>query len=160
MNNQKKENFIKNSDFAICIRDPRGRVLTQNKNCLKFCGKRESTTCPSECLTEPRANSGLRKEKLQGIHLFVNSKYLGNLCDIAVISEPKLIWTFVSLKDPNCDKVSLEFRKKGLTKREAEIASLKLLGFTNTEISVRLFISKSTLKTHLNNIYKKIGQIL
>ena len=42
-----------------------------------------------------------------------------------------------------------------LTKREKEIVLLVIKGFTNKEISNNCYISISTLKTHLNNIYKK-----
>ena len=43
-----------------------------------------------------------------------------------------------------------------LTKKEVEIAEQVVEGKPNVEIQDALFISKSTLKTHLNNIYKKI----
>lgn len=42
-----------------------------------------------------------------------------------------------------------------LSKRETEIAKLIIEGYTNTQILGKLVISKSTLKTHLNTIYKK-----
>ncbi len=42
-----------------------------------------------------------------------------------------------------------------LTPREIEIARLVKSGLTNKEISNRLFISKNTVKKHLQNIYNK-----
>ena len=42
-----------------------------------------------------------------------------------------------------------------LTPREIEIARLVKSGMTNKEISNRLFISKNTVKKHLQNIYNK-----
>ena len=44
-----------------------------------------------------------------------------------------------------------------LTKREAQIFKRVIRGDTNLEISSELFISESTVKTHVYNIYKKIN---
>ena len=46
-------------------------------------------------------------------------------------------------------------RNLELTPREIEIARLVKSGMTNKEISNRLFISKNTVKKHLQNIYNK-----
>lgn len=48
------------------------------------------------------------------------------------------------------------YRQRNLTKSEMNIISLLLEGLSNSEIARRLFISRATLKTHINNIYKKI----
>lgn len=44
-----------------------------------------------------------------------------------------------------------------LTPREREIVREVALGFRNTEVAQRLFISEVTVKTHLNNIFQKLG---
>ena len=44
-----------------------------------------------------------------------------------------------------------------LTQREIEILSLVAVGAKNDEIAARLYVSPHTVKTHLYNIYKKIG---
>lgn len=49
------------------------------------------------------------------------------------------------------------FRKKGLTKRETEIALLAREGFSNGEIGDKLFISEATVKKHMSNIFEKLG---
>lgn len=46
---------------------------------------------------------------------------------------------------------------KNLTEREKEILKLVALGNSNNEIAENLFIREITVKTHLNNIYRKIG---
>lgn len=43
-----------------------------------------------------------------------------------------------------------------LSEAEVEITKQVLQGYSNREIAEHLFISKQTLRTHLNNIYKKI----
>jgi DNA-binding CsgD family transcriptional regulator len=43
-----------------------------------------------------------------------------------------------------------------LTDREAEVLGLVALGLTNSEIAVRLVISRTTVRTHLENIFGKL----
>lgn len=43
-----------------------------------------------------------------------------------------------------------------LTEREKEILSLVSKGETNSQIAEKLFVREVTVKTHLNNIYKKL----
>jgi len=47
--------------------------------------------------------------------------------------------------------------KTGLTAREKEILNLILEGKSNKEIASALFISPSTVKTHIHNIFKKMS---
>ncbi|MCD8024077.1 MAG: response regulator transcription factor [Candidatus Gastranaerophilales bacterium] len=44
-----------------------------------------------------------------------------------------------------------------LTQREKEILKLVSLGNSNAQIAQKLFIREITVKTHLNNIFRKIG---
>ena len=46
---------------------------------------------------------------------------------------------------------------EGLTERQKEVYDLILLGMTNKEIMGKLFIEQSTLKSHINQIYKKLN---
>ncbi|MHB8289101.1 MAG: response regulator [Acidimicrobiales bacterium] len=43
----------------------------------------------------------------------------------------------------------------GLTEREAEILTLIAEGLSNTEIAERIYVSESTVKTHINRIFAK-----
>lgn len=45
----------------------------------------------------------------------------------------------------------------GLTKREVEIALLVIQSQTNAEIAEQLFISETTVKKHMSNIFTKLG---
>ncbi|NOR54234.1 MAG: response regulator, partial [Candidatus Aminicenantes bacterium] len=47
--------------------------------------------------------------------------------------------------------------KEVLTLREKEILSILTKGHTNKEIAQTLFISEKTVKSHLNNIFRKLN---
>lgn len=46
---------------------------------------------------------------------------------------------------------------KSLTNKETEILKLLSKGATNSDISAKLFVKEVTVKSHLNNIYKKLN---
>jgi ATP/maltotriose-dependent transcriptional regulator MalT len=51
------------------------------------------------------------------------------------------------------------FSNRDLSNREQEVVRLGLQGLINSQITQKLGISRATLKTHLNNVYKKIPEI-
>ncbi len=66
-------------------------------------------------------------------------------------------WGIESAKEPKApSKVSLEM-SNSLTNKETEILKLLVKGATNADISDKLFIKEVTVKSHLNNIYKKLN---
>ncbi|MBA4385999.1 MAG: hypothetical protein C0410_14770 [Anaerolinea sp.] len=72
-----------------------------------------------------------------------------------------LIWFFLNRFSPSS---KLEFSvndafvsKYGITERECEIIQLIARGKSNADIAGELFISLATVKTHLHNIYRKVG---
>jgi len=44
-----------------------------------------------------------------------------------------------------------------LSERELEVLALIAAGNSNEEIAGKLFVSVSTVKTHINNLYRKLG---
>ncbi|NPV70760.1 MAG: response regulator transcription factor [Firmicutes bacterium] len=64
---------------------------------------------------------------------------------------PKLLKGFSRYYGDKCAALD------ALTKREVEVLDLVSQGFSNREISDRLFISEKTVKNHLSNIFGKIG---
>ncbi|MFC0110651.1 response regulator [Kibdelosporangium aridum] len=53
--------------------------------------------------------------------------------------------------------VSTEGLPDGLTPREADVLRLIAEGRSNTEIASQLVITEATVKTHINNLFAKIG---
>lgn len=47
--------------------------------------------------------------------------------------------------------------KISLTAREIDVLKMISLGFSNQEISLRLFLSQSTIKSHITSIFRKLG---
>ncbi len=62
---------------------------------------------------------------------------------------------------PEASQADVDYRKclqgLGLTKREVEIALLVIQKQTNAEIAEQLFISETTVKKHMSNIFSKLG---
>ena len=53
--------------------------------------------------------------------------------------------------------VRVQALEEPLSERELEVLGLLVAGLTNREIAERLFISVGTVKTHVHNIYGKLG---
>ncbi len=49
-----------------------------------------------------------------------------------------------------------QVEKLGLTEREREVLQLISEGFSNVEIGEKLFVSESTVKTHVSNLFVKL----
>ncbi len=64
---------------------------------------------------------------------------------------------YVSVRHVFTKKKAQNIRLKTLTTQERTIMSKIGEGKSNKEIAIELFISLSTVKTHINNIYKKLG---
>lgn len=71
-----------------------------------------------------------------------------------------LVWVLRKLKkDRNKGDESLvrERLYEGLTSKQQEILKLLAQGKTNKEIAQELFVELSTVKTHINNVYRQLG---
>ncbi len=50
-----------------------------------------------------------------------------------------------------------ERKKSAISKREREVIACVAQGFKNKEIGEKLFISEQTVKSHIHNIFDKLG---
>jgi DNA-binding NarL/FixJ family response regulator len=71
------------------------------------------------------------------------------------VSPPLL--TGLLQKRPETGSVESKFRLDSLTRREAEVLNLLVEGLNQREISSRLFVSTNTVRTHNQNLQKKLG---
>ena len=71
----------------------------------------------------------------------------------------KNIITFLQPLKDKYEQALAYYQGKGLTRRETEVVSLTIRGVTNIDICQSLSISKATLRTHLNNIYRKLREL-
>lgn len=93
---------------------------------------------------------------------------------IAVFFTVLGIWLATQLTQPKIEKViiekeviipqtedftvnKIELQKLNLTKREYEILQLLTKGQSNADIAENLFLSISTVKTHVSNLYLKMN---
>jgi DNA-binding NarL/FixJ family response regulator len=94
-----------------------------------------------------------RSAKLTQIAEAIRTVYAGNIW-----AERKLLEKFVRYAPVLTSNLETQLSKLDppLTKREKEVISSLLLGLPNKRISRTLHISEKTVKTHLNNIFKKM----
>lgn len=114
---------------------------------------------------------GLAMAVLIGLLKLVEYKYL--LRDIplefyiglvAVMFTTVGIWAGLKLTRPKIVEISAPFElnkanleRTGLSKREYEVLELLAAGLANKDIAEKLFVSPSTVKTHVSNVLAKLA---
>ena len=139
--------------MVLCVKDKNWQVEFQNTECEKFCGNRVGKICTDGCreyeaITKLEKNVSLLKEK----------SIFNQLCDLLFLLNAGKIITIISSQFKRAENGMSFFDGVRFTKREQEIVTKKMSGFKNMEIARQLFISKATLKAHLNTIYKRLSQ--
>jgi DNA-binding NarL/FixJ family response regulator len=92
-----------------------------------------------------------------GAHAFVQKRYAVETLMEAIRSAAQgLVWLPPALHA----ELAAQFRspaRSQLSNREADIIRCVAAGLRNAEVAERLSIGESTVKTHLNNIFQKLG---
>src|SRR5690606_9575496 len=71
--------------------------------------------------------------------------------------KPKVETVIVEKEVPEKYEINeTELQKLNLSTREYEVLQLLAKGYSNTEISEQLFLSVSTIKTHVSNLFTKM----
>jgi ATP/maltotriose-dependent transcriptional regulator MalT len=125
--------------MALCIASSDKQVLFQNDSCKSICGEKIDKFC-NKC----NDDSNKLSHKMRNIIKYIenNKKF--------------------TLFYPSKNKLSHYkdfFKDRHFTKREIEIANFIIEKDSNQDILNKLKISKPTLKTHLNHLYKKAPEL-
>jgi DNA-binding CsgD family transcriptional regulator len=94
----------------------------------------------------------------------------GNPLELAWIDFSPLVFSVLSVlialhhvgelsreRSVSAQSTGARWTERGLSSREAEVADLVAAGMSNGSIAGQLFISESTVKKHLNSIFRKTG---
>lgn len=158
------KNGFAESKNGCCLRSlADGRVLERNKASYALCGDDAACEGSEVC-------RGLYKSYVEclpvnsGVSVHKNVEFNANRSvDIVFMAENEGVHTLVieraSIEESESVKKSF-LESYGLTKSEIKIMLEVFSGKRNQDIANLLFISKATLKTHLNNIYKKLPESL
>ena len=92
----------------------------------------------------------LKKSTCSNLIEAINAAFNGNYYIDPAFSD-YFVSNLIEHPDKKTGKIS------HLTKRELEVLKLLVLGYTNSQIGERLFISKRTVETHRTNIMTKLG---
>jgi len=148
---------ISAGNIAVCVKDQNKKVLMQNESCKSICGEQLGNACTTGCM-ELYAGDTSHQWKDWGTRIYRNSFLHDNFFDVTLICSSEHIITFLQPLKDKYEMALAYYRDKGLTKREIEVVSLTIRGITNTEICQYMSISMATLKTHLNNLYRKLRE--
>lgn len=139
--------------LGLCKKNSDRKVIFQDEMCLSICGNVTGQVCDKGCMSA--------YVPTQGMTLVRNSSVENSVVDAVVINDGSSITTLLHSKAKTPEEIQADERKLttyGLSKSERVIFLLVMKGKMNSQIQKDLFISKATLKTHLNNIYKKLPE--
>lgn len=140
---------------GICIKDSQKLVKFQNDACILKCGLLAGKVCTKGCMEKfEQTLAGTVKQ--DGIYNFLDINVDGVIVDSCVVKAGETLTTLFHQRSSDLRDRIREYTMYGLSKREVEILRLVLERKTRKEITNYLCISLSTLKTHMNNIYKKL----
>lgn len=155
MTSEKNRDFT--NDFkkvGVCVKSSNTTVEYQNRMSENICGSQIGQICSKGCMAQLKTKN---HEILSGNYkLFRNTQLDNDSADTIIIHDGEKITTLLFSQKENIQKQLNTLAEYNLTKSELNIMKKFLEGHSNIEITKSLFISKSTLRTHLNNIYKKI----
>lgn len=143
---------LDSSDIAICKVAFNLAVIEQNEVSKELFREEES-------LNELFLNLNLvdlSSAYSMGTLFFRGQVVSGKDVDVLVINDGNSLLLVMYLLENKYQSEINYFKESGFTKREVEIAGYVVKGSKNKTICSTLHISKDTLKSHLNKIYKKL----
>lgn len=147
--NDNDKSHLDHLNLGVCIKKD-GVVIEQNELCKTLCGDQHEELCTT-CID--KVIPSLSKQGLRVRYRIFNE-------DVRIVihhEDQDKVVTFSTPTDSYLKKTILEFmHTPELTKQEKEVLKLICEGYSNNEIQACLFISKPTLKTHINHLSQKI----
>ena len=144
---------MNNLELGTCIKTTDKKVTYQNEICIKTCGDMKGQICDKGCMSSYLLTPGMS--------LIKSTEVDNSNVDAVVINDGNTLTTILYPNTKSEEELKREKENLisfGLSKSEIAIFLLVMSGKRNRDILQQLFISKSTLKTHLNNIYKKLPE--
>lgn len=140
--------WLSDNEVLVCIRDKDFNVRFQNPTCAQVCGLNQGVCQTQYCKgISPVSTSKLTK----------NSHFGEIILDMTVLPFEQDVLTLGVPHASKYYKIMQLFRDKKLSDREIEVGMEMAKGLCNREIMQKLSISHATLKTHINHIYRKLG---
>ena len=151
------EQTLQASHIAVCVKNADKEVLEQSDLCKQICGDSLGKKCERGCMALYAKDDALQWRD-RGTRLYKNSHIHGGFFDVTLMFGGDNIISFLQPLKDKYEQALAHYQDKGLTRRETEVVSLTIRGDTNIDICRTLSISKATLRTHLNNIYRKLRE--
>lgn len=145
---------------GICTKKHDGFILERNEIAKSVCGN----FCDQICLVKIRQQQQVDRNEdihIQGFNTFQKLMTKeSHVADIVVTEIDENLVTLIYPLDEQIKETLKKYDFYNLTPAEHKILSRLILGQSNKTIADALYISRSTLKKHINNIYKKIPENL
>ena len=143
------------SRVGLCVKSCDMKVQFQNSHSTDVCGNRKGQICEDKCKAvylEKTAELSVP----EGMHFYAAVDFGHGPEDVVLINDGQNIITISYALTKNREVQAEYFKSMKLTPMELKVMSYVGNGFSNVETAMQLGITKSTLRKHLNNIYKKI----
>ena len=146
-------------NLGVCIMNSEGVVIEQDSNCKRICGERCGSVCQDGCMKNESTHTSGESLNL-GFYKSAEFETDAGKINYVKLNDGNNITTLLFEESALLQKTVDSLKKYDLTSAELRVAEYVLRRFENKEIADELFISLPTLRTHLNNLYKKLPEDL
>lgn len=148
-------NDHKNGGHGVCVKSLDGKVISQNSKCIEICGEMVGEICKKGCMSNCSVHPDTPAVD-EGISCEFGIQSEGHLVDAVLVNDGENLTTYLL----NIEEIvgrKIDFLKPyRLSPAEKKVAALLLAGRTNREIAAALFVSVSTVRTHIGSINRKV----